>query len=150
MGTKPDIALEMLSPEKAVEMWPQLGPLYDASCKSNEIAESEFSSADICVLAATGMCAVFVCYESDQPACTFAIQFNETNGKKCADIIGMAGRNLMQFKTVYWSLILDWLRANGIRYLDAYATERLARIYKAKFGFTKSCSYVRMDLQESS
>jgi hypothetical protein len=52
----------------------------------------------------------------------------------------------MKFKAAYWDTILDWLRANGVQFLDAYAPDRLARIYRSKFGFNKSCSYVRMSL----
>jgi hypothetical protein len=52
----------------------------------------------------------------------------------------------MKFKNAYWGLILDWLKANGCEFLDAYANERLAKVYMSKFGFNKSCSYVRMTL----
>jgi hypothetical protein len=52
----------------------------------------------------------------------------------------------MRFKAAYWRTILEWLRANGVQFLDAYAPERLAKIYMSRFGFNKSCSYVRMTL----
>ncbi len=37
-------------------------------------------------------------------------------------------------------------KANGVEFLDAYAPERLAKIYLNRFGFNKSCMYVRMAL----
>jgi hypothetical protein len=144
------MTIEMLTPERVIELWLELEPFFEASCASNEIAKDELDAKDLYVLAATGMVAVFVGFEDGKPACVLGIQFNTTNGKKCADVVALAGRNLMKFKAAYWRAILDWLRANEVMFLDAYATDRLAKIYKTKFGFTKSCSYVRMTLQGDS
>jgi hypothetical protein len=58
----------------------------------------------------------------------------------------MGGKNLMKFKALFWPSILQWLRANGVQFVDAYANERIAQIYKSKFGFSKSCAHVRMSL----
>jgi hypothetical protein len=68
------------------------------------------------------------------------------NGRRGADVMALAGRGLMRFKAAYWDIILEWLRANKVEFLDAYAPERLAKIYMNRFGFNKSCSYVRMTL----
>ena len=143
------MSLEMLTTDRVAEMWPVLEPFFESACNANEIAKEEIDAKDIYVLAATGMVAVFVGYEDGEPACVMCIQFNNTNGRKGADVMALAGRGLMRFKAAYWSHILDWLRANGVQFLDAYATDRLARIYRNRFGFTKSCSYVRMTLQGS-
>jgi hypothetical protein len=140
------LSIEMLTPERVTEMWPVLEPYFDAACNGNEIAKDELTAKDIHVLAAAGVVAVFVCFEDDDPACVFGVQFNTTNGHKCADIMALAGRNLMRFKKAYWNVILEWLRANGVKFLDAYAPERLAKIYLNRFGFNKSCMYVRMAL----
>jgi hypothetical protein len=93
-----------------------------------------------------GECAIFVGSEEREPKVVVAIQFNDSNGHKGADVIAMGGERLMKFKNAYWALILDWLKANGCEFLDAYANERLAKVYMSKFGFNKSCSYVRMTL----
>jgi hypothetical protein len=58
----------------------------------------------------------------------------------------MAGEGLMRFKAAYWGYILKWLKANGVKRLDAYGNSRLAAVYQKKFGFDKSCQYVRMAL----
>jgi hypothetical protein len=144
------MTIEMLTPERVIELWLELEPFFEASCASNEIAKDELDAKDLYVLAATGMVAVFVGFEGGKPSCVLGIQFNTTNGKKCADVVALAGRGLLKFKAAYWRAILDWLRANEVKFLDAYATDRLAKIYKTKFGFTKSCSYVRMTLQGDS
>jgi hypothetical protein len=138
--------IEMLTPERVTELWPQLEPFFIQSCNSNEIARDELTPESIHELAATGMCAVFAAFEKGMPACAMAIQFNMTNGLKGADVIALGGRSLLKFKSQYWAPILDWLRANEIKFLDAYATERLAKVYLGKFGFNKSCAYVRMNL----
>lgn len=140
------LAIEMLTPERVTELWPVLESYFDAACKGNEIAKDEFDAKDIYVLAVTGLVAVFVGFENGKPACVLGIQFNTTNGKKCADVIALAGRRLMRFKMAYWKVILEWLRANGVEFLDAYTPQRLAKIYLSRFGFTKSCMYVRMAL----
>jgi len=138
--------IEMLTPARVTELWPVLEPLLTAACEGNEIAKDELEAGDVYVLTQTDMAVVFVGFEGADPACIMALQFNMTNGRKGADVIALAGRNLMKFKAAYWDTILDWLRANGVQFLDAYAPDRLARIYRSKFGFNKSCSYVRMSL----
>lgn len=141
-----DMSIEMLTPERVTELWPVLEPYFDAACEGNEIAKDELDAKDIYVLAVTGLVAVFVGFESGEPACVMGIQFNTTNGRKGADVMALAGRGLMRFKAAYWHIILEWLRANDVEFLDAYAPERLAKIYTNRFGFDKSCVYVRMSL----
>ena len=140
------MTIEMLTPERVTELWPVLEPHFDAACQGNEVAKDELDAKDIYVLAATGLVAIFVGFEDGEPACVMGIQFNTTNGHKCADVLALAGRGLMRFKAAYWHIILEWLKANGVEFLDAYAPERLAKIYLNRFGFNKSCTYVRMAL----
>lgn len=142
----PAMTIEMLTPERVTELWPVMEPYFDDACKGNEIAKDELDAKDIYVLAVTGLVAVFVGFDDGEPACVMGIQFNTTNGKRGADVMALAGRGLMRFKAAYWRTILEWLRANGVQFLDAYAPERLAKIYMNRFGFNKSCSYVRMTL----
>ena len=141
-----EMAIEMLTPNRVDQLWPELEPYFDAACKGNEIADDEMCASDIYVLTQTDLAVVFVGYMDAKPACVMALQFNTTNGRKGADIIALAGKGLMKFKALYWSSILAWLKANEVQFVDAYAPERLAKIYMNKFGFTKSCSYVRMSL----
>ena len=145
-NTSSILTIEMLTPERVAELWPVLEPLFDAACKGNEIARDEMDAKDIYVLAVTGLVAIFVCFEDGEPACVLGIQFNTANGHKCAEVVALAGRGLMRFKIAYWRIILEWLRANEVEFLDAYAPERLAKIYLTRFGFSKSCMYVRMVL----
>ena len=142
----PTMSIEMLTPERVTELWPVLEPHFEAACNGNEIAKDEIDAKDIYVLAVTGLVAIFVGFEDGEPACVMGIQFNDTNGKRGADVMALAGRGLMRFKTAYWKVILEWLRANGVEFLDAYAPDRLAKIYMNRFGFNKSCAYVRMTL----
>jgi hypothetical protein len=142
----PAMTIEMLTPERVTELWPVLEPYFEDACNGNEIAKDELDAKDIYVLAVTGLVAVFVGFEDGEPACVMGIQFNTTNGKKGADVMALAGRGLMRFKAAYWHIILEWLKANEMEFLDAYAPERLAKIYTSRFGFNKSCSYVRMTL----
>jgi len=138
--------IEMLSPERVTELWPQLEPLVVQACEGNEIAEDEMSANDMYILGITGMCVFFVWFDDGVLLGTVVLQFNTTNGRKGADVIALAGRKLLLFKSLYWNAILDWLRANEIVFLDAYVPNERAKMYLNKFGFNKSCSYVRMTL----
>lgn len=141
-----NMTIEMLTPERVTVMWPVLEPHFEAACNGNEIAKDELDAKDIYVLAMADVIAIFVGFEDGEPACVMGIQFNNTNGRKCADVMALAGRGLIRFKTAYWHIIIEWLKANGVEFLDAYVPERRAKIYMSRFGFTKSCSYVRMVL----
>lgn len=141
-----NMTIEMLTPERVTELWPVLEPHFDAACKGNEIAKDELDAKDIYVLAITGLVAIFVGFEDGEPACVMGIQFNTTNGHKCADVMALAGRGLMRFKAAYWHIILEWLKANEVKFVDAYTSNRFAKILLNRFGFNKSCMYVRMAL----
>ena len=138
--------LVLLTVDQVTEYWPQLEPIYTASCQSNEITQDDITATDIYLLAQTGLCGIFVATQKKHVVCTVAVRFCEVNGKKGADVVGMGGRNLMAVKAQFWGIIIDWLKANGATFIDTYANSRLAAVYLKKFGFNKSCSYVRMVL----
>jgi len=142
------LGIEMLTPDRVAELWAELEPLVDASCKANDFAIDTLTPEHILLSAIAGLSVVFVGLESDKPTTVLVIQFNDQDGHKGADILAMAGKSLLKFKILYWDVILDWLRANEVEFLDTYANERLAKIYMSKYGFTKSCVCVRMPLQE--
>jgi hypothetical protein len=141
-----DLTIEMLSPEQVEAEWAALEPMFAAACRSNEISEIDVTPTDIRSAALSGLCVVFCFRKAGKAAMTLALQFTDTNGHKGAEIMAMGGRHLMRFKDAYWELILNWLKANGCVFLDAYANDRLAKIYTSKFGFDKSCTLVRMTL----
>lgn len=142
------MSIEMLTTERVTEMWSVLEPHFDAACRGNEIAKDEMDAKDIYVMAVAGVLCVFVGFEDGKPMCVLGIQFNNTNGRKGADIVVMSGKNLLRFKAAYWDIILEWLKANGVEFLDAYVPNERAKLYLNRFGFTKSCAYVRMNLGE--
>lgn len=140
------LTIKLLSSSEVTEHWPALRPMLQAACEGNEIASTEMSAEDIYILSQTDLCAVIAGFDGSNLACTIAIQFNETNGCKGADVIAMGGRRLMAFKSQFWQHIINWLRANEVQFLDAYSNPRLAGILMKKFGFTQSCVYMRMPL----
>ena len=141
-----DLTIEMLDPVQVDAQWDELEPLLEASCKSNEVGAMDICPDDIRRLATAGMCVVFACREEGELKLVAVFQFHDTNGHKGADLIALSGTRLLTFKSAYWNLVLDWLKANGCEFLDAYANERLAKVYKNKFGFDRSCVMVRMAL----
>lgn len=140
------MSIELLTSARVTELWSGLEPYFAASCAGNEIAVDEISSTDVYLLAQTDMCAIFVGWDGTEIGCVLAVQFTMTNGVKGADIIGLAGQKLTRFKNQYWGIILEWLRANDVIFLNAFVPEKRARMYQKRFGFDKSCSYVRMTL----
>ena len=74
------------------------------------------------------------------------MRFTDTHGHLGVELIAMAGQKLMVFKSLYWQYILDWFKANGAEFVDAFANPRVAHVYMNKFGFDKSCTFVRMTL----
>ena len=144
------LTIELLTPARAAFLWSQMAPLFEQSCKSNPVGMVDIAAGDIFRLSQTDQAVIFAMFENGRVATVLAIQFNMTNGHKGADVIAMAGRNLLKFKALFWKPILEWLRANGVRYVDAYATPELAKMYTKKFGFDRSCVMVRMALGEEA
>jgi len=142
----PKMSIEMLVKERVVELWPQLMPLLDAACNGNPIAISEMDVGHIFITSQLDNCVVFVGMEDNVVTCVLVLQFNDTNGHKGADVMALAGRGLLRFKALYWQTIIDWLRGNGVEFLDAYTPIDRVKMYKQKFGFETSCAYVRMTL----
>lgn len=140
------LSIEMLAPEQVDGLWPALEPMLAAACNSHEIAKDEMDTETLRQLAVSGMCALFVMYVDAEPTCVLAIQFHEINGRKGADVVAFAGKHMLRFKQAYWDIVLEWLKANGVEFLDAYVPEDRVAIYQKKFGFTKSCAHVRMTL----
>lgn len=140
------LTIEMLSPEQVGDEWEAIEPMLAASCASNEVGALDITPADILAGAITDQCVLFLGREYGIPKSVIAFQFHMTNGHKGADIVAMGGERLLDIKDAYWTLLLDWLKANGCEFLDAYATPRLANVYMRKFGFTRSCTLVRMTL----
>lgn len=135
--------LELLTPERVLQLWPELKPILDESCKSNAVGQTDITAEDIYMLALVGICAIFCSTKDGEIACVIGIQFTETNGHKGADIVALAGKDLMKTKALYWDHVLDWLRANKIKFVDVYASERLAPMYERFFGFDRSCIMLR-------
>lgn len=142
-----NLEVSMIPPDEVDLLWEKLEPMFKAACEGNDIARDEFTAEDIYELAVQGLCAIFVGTVNNEPACVVAIQFHITNGRKGADIIAMGGKHLLTFKAHYWDILLEWLKANNVEFLDAYVPEDRADIYKRRFKFDKSCAHVRMRLQ---
>src|SRR6056297_352345 len=138
----------MLTAERVKELWHEIRPHIVASFSSNEIGAMTAEPDDILPLALTDMCVIFGGFRDKVLATVLVLQFNEQSGHKGADILALGGADLHRFKQEFWQVIINWLKANEVEYLDAYSNERMAKIYKAKYGFTKSCVLVRMPLQE--
>ncbi len=141
-----DITIEMLVPARVAELWSYLEPLFEEAAVGNEIAKDEMDAAYVRRVAETGEAVIFCGMIDNKPVCTVGIQFHMANGHRGADLIALAGKHLITFKRRYWKSIIEWLKANEIEFLDAYVPAERAMLYTNKFGFDKSCAYMRMSL----
>jgi hypothetical protein len=141
-----DLSIELLTQERAIELWPKIAPLAEKSALGNVMTASDMDSQYIFNAVCADEAVIFAGFENGELATILGIQFSDANGHKCADIIAMAGRRLTKFKQQYWGPILDWLKANEVEFLDSYVPTERAMIYMNKFGFDKSCAHIRMSL----
>lgn len=141
-----NLGIKMLTTQEVADWWPHIEPLFDKAAQGNDIIKDELTVQDIYELGINGTAAIFLVSENSEPACVLAFQFYMVGAKKGVDLIAFAGRDILKFKAAFWDSILGWLKANNVKFLDAYVTDRWAKIYQSKFGFHKSCSYVRMDI----
>lgn len=141
-------SIEFLTFERLVELRGVLLPLFQESCDGNEISADSLTPEDILAFALVGEAVIFLGCEDGTPTCVLVIQFFVEGAHKGANILALAGRGLITFKRYYWQVILDWLRANQIKYLDACVDKHRAKVYQTKFGFGKSCMLLRMNLEE--
>lgn len=141
-----ELTIELLSQERAIELWPQIVPLVEASAMGNEISADTMDPQYVFNAVCADEAVIFAGFERGKIATVLGIQFTDNNGTKCADIIVMAGRRMTAFKRLCWGPILDWLRANEVKFLDSYVPMDRAMLYINKFGFDKSCAHIRMSL----
>lgn len=138
--------IEYLTSERIIELRDELVPLFGQACEGHEIVQGNLTAEEVLATALAGYAVVFLGTEDGRPSCVLAIQFFQEGKVKGADVLAMAGSGLLRFKRHYWGVILDWLRANGVQCLDAYVDLDRVEVYKRKFGFTRACALVRMDL----
>lgn len=137
--------MEMLTPERVSELWTDMRPMLDAACKSNEISETTLTPEYLYVSLQAGDMLGFGFFQGATLKLVMVIEFSEDDGL-CADIVAFGGSMMMPFLGRFWPGIVEWLRANRVKYIDASANPRLARIYQTRYGFQKSCISVRMVL----
>lgn len=142
----PQLSIEMLSGEAVYQIWPTLLPLVRAACEGNEIAKDEMDPQYVLEALLKNKAVMFAGYEDKQVACIIIFSLFTVNGRKGADVMALAGKRVLAFKAAYFERILDCLKENKIEFLDAYVPMHRAEMYMRKFGFNKSCAYIRMNL----
>lgn len=140
------LAIELLTQDRAIALWPEIAPLVEKSVQGNPMSASDMDAQYVFNAVCADEAVIFAGFDNGELVTVLVVQFSEANGHKCADIIAMAGKRLSAFKTMYWTPILDWLKANGVEFLDSYVPTHRAMLYMNKFGFDKSCAHIRMSL----
>jgi len=144
-----ELRVEMLTSERALELWPRLVPWVEKSIKGNTMTSEDMDTQYVFNAVASDEAVIFVGFEGTLVALVLVIQFHHVGKKLAASIIAMAGRKLRAFASQFWPPVVDWLRANKVDFLDTYVPTSRVMVYINKFGFDKSCAKVRMTLGES-
>lgn len=138
---------EMLSRDRAIELWPQLEPVLQKAASGHVKSDGpdlQYIFNAICLDEA----AVFAYFIDDVISVVLVIQFFGTDDNKVgASIIALGGSGLLHFKHRYWGTVLDWLKANDVSFLDSHVPLKHAKMYEKKFGFSEVSAYVRMPLE---
>lgn len=136
--------IEHLSPARIEELWPEIEPLLTRV--SGDYAPNSVSPEYIRESAMFGVTHLLGMFADGKLSLVAAVEFTVANKVRTASILALAGADLMRFRSEFYKDVLAWFKAAGAKAVDAYAEQRMADIYKRKFGFTQSCSYVRMAL----
>lgn len=145
--SKSSFLIQLLTPQQTHDLWSDLEPLLQQACAANDIAKQDLTPESIYNRIMDDDCGVVLGRKDDKPAIVLVLQFIQMGNRKGASFLALAGSDLLQFKALYWDMILEWLRDGlGVKFIEAYASDRLATIYQNKFGFDTSCRYVRKNL----
>jgi len=128
---------------------PALTAMLEEAAQGNPFAAEELNPQELVDLAAIGMAVFFVAGEGDEIETILAIRFSDISGKKCAEILALAGKHLLLFKALYWDTIIQWLEQNDVDFLDACVPSERASIYMNKFGFDTQAAVIRRHLEKS-
>ena len=142
----PELDVRFVSPEEFDRVWPSLEPLLGAACQSNEISRGELSPALLRREVLAGRASALVGYEYFLPVGVMVFELSSVGEHRVARILALAGKRLLAFGGGYWDSVLATLRGMGISYVDACANERVAEVYKNRFGFSDTCVYLRRKL----
>jgi hypothetical protein len=138
---------EMLSRDRAIELWPQLEPVLQKAASAHVKSDGpdlQYIFNALCL----DEVAVFAYFMDGVVSVVLVIQFFGTDDNKVgASIIALGGSGLLHFKHRYWHTVLDWLKANDVSFLDSHVPLKHARMYEKKFGFSEVSAYVRMPLE---
>ena len=141
-----EVSIELLSMNRAIALWPQIAPLAEQSVRGNDMSASDMDAQYIFNAICADEAVIFAGFIDGKLEMILGFQFSDANGRKCADIIAMAGKHLTMFKRRYWDAIMAWLLANNVEFVDSYVPINRAVLYMNKFGFDKSCAHIRMSL----
>lgn len=140
---------EMLSTDRAIELWPQLEPILEKAASGHTTSNGpdlQYIFNAICL----DEVAVFAYFIDGKVSVVLVIQFFATDDNKTgASIIALGGSGLLHFKHRYWHTVTDWLKANDVAFLDSHVPLKHAKMYTEKFGFSEVSAYIRMPLEVS-
>ena len=138
--------VEYLTVARVKELREQLLPLFSESCDGNEVTRDDLDPEYILQQAIDGLAVVFAGYEDGELTSVLVLQFCLEAGKKGATVLALAGRGLLTFKRFYWKAVLDWLKLNHVKVLEACVAQEHVPVYKRKYGFDRAAGLVRMRL----
>lgn len=137
--------IEYPTQERLTELWPQIQPLFQRCCE--EAADGEIDAEDIRALHAMGGAHVFVELEEGVVTVAMAIEFIHYPKFKAANVFALGGHGLRQAKNRFWPLVVEWLKANEVKSVDAWVSDGMMKLLNRMLGFKKVYNHTRLMLE---
>jgi len=135
--------LEYLTPERVDALWPQLSPLVDAFVERAAAGDytTDYVYRNLKWQRAFG----FVEYLDGVPTFFVVFDVHRHAAYTSADVAVIVGKDLKGVQTRVWPVVVQWMKDNGISYVEGLVNDAMYRICKRLFGFRKTHNHIRFD-----
>lgn len=124
------------------QVWPKVEPLLEEAL---EFSAGEYDVRQLKVFLSTGAQQLLIAVDEDGEVCGAAsVEWINYPNDRVAFVTAIAGSGVPQEDT--WAQICEWARVNGATKIRGAAREAIARLWKAKFGFTQRYIIVEKQL----
>lgn len=134
--------------ERIDQLWPELFPLFDRSCR--EAAKGEVEAIDIYQAFLQGKCIIFAELIDGHVSVATAIEFIAFPRYKVANVFALGGKNLRACTDRFWESIIKFLEANDVKSIDAWVSPAMARILERRLGFSLAYLHMRLRIGEQA
>lgn len=137
--------MNLLSVEEVQEYHDDILRLVDLACKSLRDYGSIISAQTIYDSLIKQEMFVIGFFTDDKLQFILVFQLQKTNEKVMANIVAVAGKNMMLYNRLFGKIIDEWFREFGAQVKQVFANDRLAKIYQ-RMEYQKAYNVLFVDL----